>query len=86
MLTALTFDQPMTDQERTLRDWLFAPRPPAMVRRRETQGNPDAPLVKDAKRLLADAKVPPEQRVDLLWAIGVVDENGHLPRRNFSRR
>lgn len=86
MLTALTFDQSMTDSERALRDWLFAPRPAAMKRRRDKTTNPDAPLVKTAKRLLADAKVPPEHRVDLLWAIGVVDENGHLPRRNFFPR
>ena len=79
MLTALTFNKPMTDQERALRDWLFAPRPAAMGRRRETQGNPDAMLVKDAHRLLAEAKVPREQHGDLRWAVGVVDENGHLP-------
>jgi hypothetical protein len=85
MLTALTFDGPITD-DRTLRDWLFAPRPAAMLRRRKKRGNPDAPLVEEAKRLLADAKVPREHRVDLLWAIGIVDENGHLPRRNFSHR
>lgn len=86
MLTALTFDQSMTDSERALRDWLFAPRPAAMKRRRDKRTNPDAPLVKTAKRLLADAKVPPEHRVDLLWAIGIVDEKGHLPTRNFFRR
>ena len=45
MLTALTFDQSMTDSERAFRDWLFAPRPAAMKRRRDKRTNPDAPLV-----------------------------------------
>lgn len=85
MLTALTFHEPMTDQERALRDWLFAPRPAAMGRRRATQGNPDAMLVNDAHRLLTRVKVPREQRGDLLWAIGVVNEKGELPQRNVFR-
>lgn len=86
MLTALTFGELMTEQERASRDWLFAPYPAAMRRRRNSQGNPDASLVKEAHRLLAAVKVPHEQHRDLLWAIGVVDESGHLPRRNLSRK
>jgi hypothetical protein len=86
MLTALTFDEPMADEGRALRDWLFAPHPKTMPRRRTRQGNPDATLVKDARALLADAGVGRDHHGHLLWAIGVLDENGRLPRRNFSRK
>jgi integrase len=52
MLTALTFDEPATEQERELRDCVFDPRLLKAATRREKQGNPDAKLVKVAHRLL----------------------------------
>jgi hypothetical protein len=87
MLTALTFDEPMTDQERAQRDWLFNPHLlKAAPLRRERQGNPDGRIVEYAHDVLSAAGAPREHHRDLLWAIGVVDEDGHLPRRNLSRR
>ncbi len=77
MLRALTFDERMTDQERALRDWVFDPSLLEKVPlRRAKQTNPDAQLVKYAHELLSDAGVPREQHRDLLWAIGLMDENG----------
>jgi hypothetical protein len=90
MLTALTFDVPdvpMTEQERALRDWVFDPTLLSKVTlRRPRQTNPDAQLVKYAHEVLSGAGVPRDQHGDLLWAIGLVEENGNLPRRNFSRK
>jgi hypothetical protein len=42
--------------------------------------------VKVAHWILTKAKVPAEHHAALLWAIGLVDESGNLPKRRNSSR
>jgi hypothetical protein len=86
MLEALTFSKVGSSGKdlEPARDWLLAPRPKAAVRRRKTRGNPDAALVKEAHRLLSNAKVPRKHHREVLWAIGLLDQNGNLPPRGNS--
>ena len=83
MLTALNGDETATAQEEAARDWILSPRPAGAVRRRSARGNPDEVVVKEAHRLLTEAKVPKEHHRELLLAIGLLQPRGNVSQKKI---